>query len=155
MVEQYEELIPEQTAGGSEELKKQGQAKLEEARQARAAIKALDPSKIDGPTLCHTRRPATGWRWPVTIRRRARRSLSMPLLILQGERDYQVKMTEFANWKAALDAKQNVTLKSYPALNHLFIEGTGEKAHPRSKPKHPGHVSAEVISDIARWIAAH
>jgi uncharacterized protein len=62
-------------------------------------------------------------------------------------------MTEFTNWKAALGPKPNVTLKSYPALNHLFIEGTG-KSTPEEYT-HPGHVSAEVISDIARWIAAH
>jgi len=152
MVEQYEELIPEQTAGGSEELKKQGEAKLEEARQARAAIKALDASKIDGPPLFYA--PPSYWLALAGYNPPTRAAkLTMPLLILQGERDYQVKMTEFANWKAALGSKPNVTLKSYPALNHLFIEGTG-KSTP-AEYQHAGHVSAEVIDDIARWIAAH
>jgi dienelactone hydrolase len=152
MVEQYEELIPEQTAGGSEELKQKGQATLEQARQARAAIKALDPSKIDGPPLLYA--PPSYWLALAGYNPPARAvKFSMPLLILQGERDYQVKMTEFTNWKAALGSRPNVTLKSYPALNHLFIEGTG-KSTPEEY-NHPGHVSAEVISDIAKWIARH
>lgn len=152
MVEQYEELIPQQTAGGSEELKQKGQATLEQARQARAAIKALDPSKIDGPPLLYA--PPSYWLALAGYDPPARAAkLTMPLLILQGERDYQVKMTEFANWKAALGSTPNVTLKSYPALNHLFIEGTG-KSTPEEY-QHPGHVFAEVINDIARWIAAH
>ena len=60
-------------------------------------------------------------------------------------------MTDFARWKAALGARKDVELKSYPALNHLFMEGTG-----KSKPDeytHPGHVAGEVVSDIAKWIA--
>jgi len=35
------------------------------------------------------------------------------MLILQGERDYQVTMPEFARWKAALAARTDVTFHSY------------------------------------------
>ena len=52
-----------------------------------------------------------------------------PMLILQGERDYQVTMAEFAKWKAALGSHRDVRFHSYPALNHLFIAGTG-RARP-------------------------
>ena len=45
--------------------------------------------------------------------------------ILQGERDYQVTMDGFARWKSALSARTDVTFRSYPALNHLFIAGNG------------------------------
>ena len=79
-------------------------------------------------------------------------TLHMPLLILQGERDYQVSMVDFANWKAALGGRKDVTLKSYPALNHLFMEGTG-KSTP-SEYTQAGHVAAEPVNDIARWVAA-
>ncbi|HWR50925.1 MAG TPA: alpha/beta fold hydrolase [Bryobacteraceae bacterium] len=78
------------------------------------------------------------------------RSLKLPLLILQGERDYQVTMTDFAGWKKALGSLPNATFQSYPALNHLFIEGEG-KSTP-AEYRRPGHVSAALIDDIARWI---
>lgn len=76
----------------------------------------------------------------------------LPMLVLQGERDYQVTMDDFAKWKAALGGRSDVTLKSYPALNHLFIAGTG--------PSLPGeymtaaHVAEEVVRDIAAWVNA-
>src|SRR4029079_13887001 len=38
--------------------------------------------------------------------------LKMPLLVLQGERDYQVTMEDFKGWKGALEKRDNVTLKS-------------------------------------------
>jgi dienelactone hydrolase len=77
-------------------------------------------------------------------------SLSQPLLILQGERDYQVTMTDFDKWRVALKAKPNATLKSYGALNHLFMAGTGPSLP--SEYLAPGHVAEEVVTDIAAWI---
>ena len=61
----------------------------------------------------------------------AARQVKAPMLILQGERDYQVTLEEFAKWKAALGSRRDVTFRSYAALNHLFIAGTGP-ASPRS-----------------------
>jgi fermentation-respiration switch protein FrsA (DUF1100 family) len=80
----------------------------------------------------------------------AAKSLKQPMLILQGERDYQVTMPEFARWKAALGSKPNVTFKSYPSLNHLMIAGTG-KSLP-AEYNTPGHVDRQVVDDIAAWI---
>ena len=77
-------------------------------------------------------------------------TLVQPLLILQGERDYQVTMVDFERWRAALGGHSNVTLKSYPDLNHLFIAGEGPIT-PAEYEK-PSFVSEEVISDIAEWI---
>ncbi|GAB4544135.1 MAG: hypothetical protein OHK0023_00450 [Anaerolineae bacterium] len=79
--------------------------------------------------------------------------IAQPMLILQGERDYQVTMADFALWQTSLAAKQNVTLKSYPSLNHLFFVGVG-KATP-SEYGLPGHVDQQVIVDIAEWIKRH
>ena len=76
----------------------------------------------------------------------------MPMLILQGERDYQVTMKDFALWHAALDGRRNVTFHSYPKLNHLFIAGEG-KATP-AEYQNPGHVAPEVVEDMAAWIHA-
>ncbi len=76
--------------------------------------------------------------------------LKQPILVLQGERDYQVTMEDFAGWKKVLADKKNARLKSYPNLNHLFATGKG-KATPKDYEK-AGHVDVEVIDDIAAWI---
>jgi dienelactone hydrolase len=76
--------------------------------------------------------------------------LALPMLILQGERDYQVTMADFNGWKEALKDHKNVTFRSYTALNHLFITGEG-----KSKPaeySQAGHVAVEVIDEISAWV---
>jgi uncharacterized protein len=73
-----------------------------------------------------------------------------PVLVLQGERDYQVTMADFEGWKQALGSRKDVRLKSYANLNHLFMEGQG-KATPAEYDKE-GHVAQEVVNDIANWI---
>src|SRR5262245_16126715 len=67
--------------------------------------------------------------------------LSLPILILQGEADDQVTMEDFAGWKKVMADRQNVTLKSYPKLGHVFVELGKSK-----------YVAEEVITDIADWI---
>ena len=78
------------------------------------------------------------------------KTLKQPLLILHGERDYQVTMKDFERWKAALATKKNVSFKLYPSLNHLFISGTGPSTP--SEYAQAGHVDEQVIADIAAWI---
>lgn len=79
------------------------------------------------------------------------KTLSMPALILQGGRDYQVLATEdFEGWKAVLSSREDVSFKLYPKLNHLFVSGEG-----KSTPQEyfiEGHVDPEVIDTIAQWI---
>jgi dienelactone hydrolase len=76
--------------------------------------------------------------------------LKQPLLILHGERDYQVTLLDFEGWKKALAWRTDVRFKSYPKLNHLFMEGEG-KAKPTEYEK-AGHVAREVVDDVAAWI---
>ena len=78
------------------------------------------------------------------------RTLSIPMLVLQGGRDYQVTVNDYEGWKASLGRKSAVTFKLYPKLNHLFIEGVG-KSTP-SEYDIPGHIAEYVIVDIADWI---
>lgn len=78
------------------------------------------------------------------------KKINMPMLILQGERDYQVTMKDFALWHAALAGRSNVTFHTYPALNHLFVAGEG-KPNP-GEYENPGHVAVQVIDDIAAWV---
>ena len=75
----------------------------------------------------------------------------IPMLILQGERDFQVTMKDFAQWKTGLEGRQNVTLRAYPGLNHLLVSGEG-KSTPEEY-ENPAHVAPEVIADIAAWVA--
>ena len=76
--------------------------------------------------------------------------LQAPMLILQGERDYQATTADFDGWKKALSSHKKVEFKLYPKLNHLFIEGEG-KSTP-SEYENAGNVSVNVINDIANWI---
>ncbi|NOY36178.1 MAG: alpha/beta fold hydrolase [Chlorobi bacterium] len=76
--------------------------------------------------------------------------LQIPILVLQGERDYQVTMTDFSLWKKGLTGIDNARFTSFPQLNHLFMKGQG-KSIPDDYYKR-GHVSADVINRIAEWI---
>ena len=82
--------------------------------------------------------------------------LKIPMLILRGERDYQVTAEDFDGWKKALAGKPEVTLKVYPGLFHLFMPssspGTG-LGTPADYQK-PGHVVEAVIGDITSWVLA-
>jgi uncharacterized protein len=77
-------------------------------------------------------------------------SLKIPILILQGERDYNVSMADFDGWKKALAGHANATFKSYPGLNHAFLPGTGPSS-PMEYAK-PNHVELDVVEDIAAWV---
>jgi dienelactone hydrolase len=75
--------------------------------------------------------------------------LTLPILILQGERDYQVTMPDLQGWRDALRGHANATIKSYPTLNHLFQAGEG-----KSKPaeyEREGHIPDFVLDDIAAF----
>jgi alpha-beta hydrolase superfamily lysophospholipase len=109
-----------------------------------ANLKAGDPELLLGA-------PASYW---LDLRSfnppRLAATLKQPMLILQGEKDYQVMMKDFENWKAALSKRRDVEFKSYPKLYHLFIE-TEDKAAPANYQK-AGQVARLVIDDIAAWI---
>jgi dienelactone hydrolase len=80
----------------------------------------------------------------------AAKGLSLPMLILQGGRDYQVTKEDFKGWKDGLAGRKNVTFRLFPLLNHLFVAGKG-KSLPDEYGR-PGHVAEEVVNQIANWI---
>lgn len=82
----------------------------------------------------------------------AARALKLPMLVLQGERDYQVTMEDFTAWRAALGHRPDVTFSSYPDLNHLLMAGTGKSTPAEYRVE--GHVADAVVKDIAAWVAA-
>lgn len=80
-------------------------------------------------------------------------SLETPMLILQGERDYQVTMSDFTTWQELLGERENVTLVSYPTLNHIFMAlGALDQMAIPTDYSEAGFVDAEVITDIVEWI---
>jgi len=84
---------------------------------------------------------------PVQAMTRAPR---VPLLVLQGGRDYQVRPSEFESWKRTLRSHPRAAFRFYPSLDHRFV--TGEGLPTPADYGRPGHVAPEVIGDIAEWI---
>lgn len=75
--------------------------------------------------------------------------IDVPIALFQGERDYQVPVSEFEMWKAGLPQADAYL---YPSLNHLMIAGEGQ-----STPEeylNAGHVDETFIKDMAEWIKA-
>jgi uncharacterized protein len=145
-----EDIILEQVsylAGADGQITDEEKKQIESLRAEVAKVKALKPG--DAGTALGA--PDSYW---LDLRGynppEAAKALKEPLLILQGERDYQVTMDNFEAWKKALAGRPNVTFKAYPQLNHLFIEGEG-KSTPADYEK-PGHVSEAVIADVAGWV---
>lgn len=77
-------------------------------------------------------------------------SIALPMLFLQGGRDFQVVDTDWQLWRKALAEAPRVTFKHYPALNHLGIAGQGPGS--LAEYQEPGHVDAQLIADVATWI---
>ena len=77
-------------------------------------------------------------------------SIEKPVLVLQGERDYQVTMTDYNMWHDAFGEKANWSFITYPALNHLMIAGEG----PPNNTEYSitGHVDEGLIEDIAAFV---
>jgi fermentation-respiration switch protein FrsA (DUF1100 family) len=79
--------------------------------------------------------------------------LTIPMMILQAARDYQVTINDFNTWRESLGNKPNVTFKLYPGLFHLFMVSTrpGNGLGGPSDYETPSHVAANVVDDIAQW----
>lgn len=76
--------------------------------------------------------------------------LSVPMLILFGDRDYQVTGEDRIRYERALSGRPGVTIRRYPDLHHLFMPGEGP---PRPEEyAAPGHVDARVIEDVAAFV---
>ena len=80
------------------------------------------------------------------------KALDLPILVLQGERDYQVTKKDFEGWRSGLAAAPNATFRLIPRLNHLFVEGDGPSTP--AEYERPGHVSEEVVEAVAAWAKA-
>ena len=79
---------------------------------------------------------------------------SKPMLVLQGQRDCQVKaQVDFALYRELLGDRENVTFRLYPGLNHAFVPARFDsiaKAKQEFTPER--HIGGDVLDDIAGWI---
>ena len=80
--------------------------------------------------------------------------LKTPLLILQGEEDFQATaQKDFESYKQLLSGKSNVTFRLYPGLNHAFVPSVyGNIMKAKQEYGIEQHINKEVIADIANWI---
>jgi hypothetical protein len=122
---------------------------LKAVKAVAAKVKSLEPGDEDSPPVMGV--PVAYWLDlkgydPAALAKK----LALPMLILQGERDFQVAMTDFVLWKTAVGAAKGVAMHSYPALNHVFVAGEGKSTE--AEYRKPGHVAPEVIDDIAKFV---
>ena len=83
-------------------------------------------------------------------------TLQKPMLIMQGEKDFQVKADkDFLAYQELLKGKANVSFKLYENLNHAFVPSVyGSITKAKKEYNTEQHISEEVIADIANWIMA-
>ena len=77
-------------------------------------------------------------------------SIQKPLLVLQGESDYQVPMRDFNAIKGALFENENATFISYSGLGHLMSQA-GSPPSPDDYYE-ALNVDQQVIDDISEFV---
>lgn len=121
---------------------------LEQVGKATAAIRAGRPEEAGEPLLGAPNRYWADLQARDNVAAAMR--LELPMLILQGGRDYQVTKKDFDIWSAKMGEKPNVTLHLFDDLNHLMIAGEGPSS-PEEYGK-AGFVAERVVSRIASWV---
>ena len=76
--------------------------------------------------------------------------LKIPILVIQGGRDYEVSAADFQGWKVGMVGHSNSSFRFYENLNHLLVAGSGVSTP--AEYDQPGHVAQEVIDAIGEWI---
>ncbi len=76
--------------------------------------------------------------------------ITVPVLVIQGERDYQVTMKQFTMWKNSFQDSDNWTFKSYASLNHFMMQKTGSPDSEEYRIR--SQVADEVTQDIVEFI---
>jgi len=127
---------------------------LESAREQLAYLSSLNPGTINQEQALQSLRkaaPDSYWK-DLDAYKPAETAahLTLPILILQGERDYQVTPADLRGWREALGNHPNVTIKTYPTLNHLFMPGEGTSTP--AEYQQPSHIPDFVLDDIGGWI---
>jgi dienelactone hydrolase len=78
-------------------------------------------------------------------------ALRTPMLICQGDRDYQATVADdLARWQAGLGGRPDVTIRRYPADNHFFFPGTGPSGPAELAA--PQHLDPRLAADVGDWL---
>ena len=85
------------------------------------------------------------------------RTISKPMLIMQGEKDFQATVDkDFSCYRELLEGKENVSFKLYENLNHAFVPSIyGNIMKAKQEYNLEQHIGENVIADIANWIKEH
>lgn len=78
-------------------------------------------------------------------------SLEVPMLLVQGGRDYQVTVADdLARWRSGLAHRPGVTFHVHEAGNHLFFPGSGPSTPAEYEA--PQHLDPAVVDLVAGWL---
>jgi dienelactone hydrolase len=141
--------------GLDDEWSEEEVAALEEIEKQIARVKDPDLSSDVPPSDLPLDTPASYW---LDLRdynpAELAANLTQPMLILQGERDYQVTTEDLEGWRQGLSTHGDAEFKAYPTLDHFFIEREAMST-PSDDYASPGHVAAFVLQDLVDWIQRH
>ncbi|GMU43457.1 MAG: alpha/beta fold hydrolase [Xanthomonadales bacterium PRO6] len=149
------EMIPQQVryiVGLDGQIDAAEQAHLDQILAGIAKVQAAlaAPASEDSTPILGA--PASYWRdlhhaQPFLVARAA----PMPMLVLQGERDYQVTMKEdFQAWHMRMRGREGYSERSFATLGHLFTPAS-EKPGPADYEV-AATMDAEVIATIVDWM---
>ncbi|HEV2176054.1 MAG TPA: alpha/beta fold hydrolase [Terriglobia bacterium] len=137
---------------------KQAAKQIEQAEQTARQIESPGLKPGDTVSVLGAKTPGSYW---LDLRSyhagEVAARLKIPILVLQGGRDYQVTREDFDLWKAALahtSKSPRATFKLYPGLFHLFMPSTtpGSGLGTPADYEKSGHIAEPVINDIAAWV---
>ena len=74
---------------------------------------------------------------------------TMPLIVLQGEEDFETGMEDFRAWRTVLKGRAHTEYRSFKKLNHYFINYSGKK--DATEYDTAGKVNTSVTDVIAAW----
>lgn len=148
-----DEIVPKQVAYLADLDGERSEAEstaLADVERGAAAVRALRDGSGDGENLL-LGLPAAYWRDlagydPVA----SAATLSMPILVLQGGRDYQVTLDDFARWQT-LAPRPGLRLQLYPQLNHVLFAGEG----PPNPIEYfqPTPIDERLVADVVAFVA--
>lgn len=85
------------------------------------------------------------------------KNLEKPLLVMQGGRDFQVKVdVDYRGYQELLEGRPNVTFRLFEELNHCFVPAIcTDISKAKKEYSTERHIGPEVIAQIAGWIHAN
>ncbi len=148
ILDQYRRTWRRRTARSRKPSSRRSTARRRRSRRSRRRSRRPTPRPA---AAFPARRHPTGSICATTIRRRHAARLPQRILVLQGERDYQVTTSDFVRWQAALSGIPTAQFQAVPGAQPPVHARAPAGACPPST-SFPATCSLDVINDIATWI---